>query len=110
MLLKSSGGESAFRGKTVIVLLMTVLLLVQMGMMIRFGAEKSGYHVDELYTYELTMLKEAAFLSEVDGFLDNWHTGEVFHKALSVGRDEVFDYSIPYNNQKDDVHPPYTIL
>ena len=89
-----------------IILLISALLIVQLGMMMHFGKEKSGFHVDEMFTYELTTLKDAAFLSSIDGFLESWQPGEVFHEALSVSSDEAFDYSIPYNNQKDDVHPP----
>ena len=36
--------------------------------------------------------------------MDTWHDGTFYQASLSAG--QPFRYSIPWNNQKIDVHPP----
>ena len=36
--------------------------------------------------------------------MDSWHDGSFYSAVLTPGR--LFDYTIPWNNQKIDVHPP----
>lgn len=79
------------------------LLAVGLAMMLFYAARKQGYHVDELYTYELTNYP-GGFYALQDGYLDRWHDGSFYKAALTAGKP--FDYSIPWNNQKIDVHPP----
>ncbi|WP_455502405.1 hypothetical protein [Gemmiger sp.] len=79
------------------------LLAVGLAMMLFCAARKQGYHVDELYTYELTNYP-GGFYALQDGYLDSWHDGSFYKAALTAGKP--FDYSIPWNNQKIDVHPP----
>ena len=84
---------------------LAVLLLLAAGLalMLFYASRKQGYHVDELYTYELTNYPGGFYALE-DGYLDSWHDGSFYQASLTAG--QPFDYSIPWNNQKIDVHPP----
>lgn len=79
------------------------LLAVGLAVMLLYAGRKQGYHVDELYTYELANYP-GGFYALQDGYLDSWHDGSFYKVALSAERP--FAYSIPWNNQKIDVHPP----
>ena len=59
--------------------------------------------MDELYTYELANYPGGFYALE-DGYMDSWHDGSFYSAVLTPGR--LFDYTIPWNNQKIDVHPP----
>lgn len=83
--------------------LLGLLLAVGLAVMIAYAAHKTGYHVDELYTYELANYP-GGFYALQDGYLDAWQDGALFESALHPA--QPFDYSIPWNNQKIDVHPP----
>lgn len=84
-------------------LALVLLLAAGLGLMLLYADRKSGYHVDELYTYELANYP-GGFYALQDGYLDTWHDGALYQSALTAG--EPFNYEIPWNNQKIDVHPP----
>lgn len=89
--------------KTKRMLAVAALLAVGLVLMLYYAAHKQGYHVDELYTYELANYPGGFYALE-DGYMDSWHDGSFYSAALTPGR--LFDYTIPWNNQKIDVHPP----
>ena len=89
--------------KTKRMLAVTALLAVGLALMLYYAAHKQGYHVDELYTYELANYPGGFYALE-DGYMDSWHDGSFYSAVLTPGRP--FDYTIPWNNQKIDVHPP----
>ena len=84
-------------------LAVAALLAVGLALMLYYAAHKQGYHVDELYTYELANYPGGFYALE-DGYMDSWHDGSFYSAVLTPGR--LFDYPIPWNNQKIDVHPP----
>ena len=84
-------------------LAVALLLAAALALMIFYGLRKQGYHVDELYTYELTNYP-GGFYALQEGYLDTWQQGSLYESALHPARP--FDYAIPWNNQKIDVHPP----
>ena len=71
-------------------------------MMLFYTTQKQGYHVDELYTYELTNYP-GSFYALSDGYMDTWHDGS-FTPWFSCGQPCRLPH--PLNNQKADVHPP----
>ena len=89
--------------KTKRMLAVAALLAVGLALMLYYAAHKQGYHVDELYTYELANYPGGFYALE-DGYMDTWHDGSFYSAVLTPGR--LFDYTIPWNNQKIDVHPP----
>lgn len=80
-----------------------LLLAVGLALMLVYAARKQGYHVDELYTYELANYP-GGFYALQEGYMDTWQEGALYQSALHPTRP--FDYAIPWNNQKIDVHPP----
>ena len=87
-------------------LLLILIVLVQAGMILHFGEQKVGFHEDEMATYELSNLP-GGFLHLTDGFLETWVPGDFFQYPLTADQQRAFDYSIPYHNQENDVHPPF---
>lgn len=84
-------------------LALVLLLAAGLAMMLGYASRKQGYHVDELYTYELTNYP-GGFYALQDGYLDHWQDGALFQTALTPAHP--FDYATAWNNQKTDVHPP----
>ena len=65
-------------------LALVLLLVVGLAMMLGYASRKQGYHVDELYTYELTNYPGGFYALE-EGYLDTWQEGSLFQSALSPG-------------------------
>lgn len=84
---------------------LALILCLQCGMAIHFGQQKSGYHIDEIFTFELANYPDG-FTSRTDGVINNWTNGEFYKEALITTGSERFNYAIPYHNQETDVHPP----
>lgn len=93
------------RSKWIVAVGMLVVIVVQVAMMGYFGTLKKGYHIDEMFTYELANYPNV-FFSRTEGFLDSWVEGDFYRQALSVDGIGDLDFSIPYHNQEEDVHPP----
>lgn len=85
--------------------LLALILLAGLLGMLFYTTQKQGYHVDELYTYELTNYPGGFYALE-DGYMDTWHDGSFYAGVLTPAEGQRFDYRIPWNNQKIDVHPP----
>ena len=59
------------------------LLAVGLAVMLLYAGRKQGYHVDELYTYELANYP-VGFYALQDVYLDSWHYGSFYKAALSA--------------------------
>lgn len=70
------------------------------------GTKKSYYHMDEMYSYGL-MNYERISITDNPDFLDEWHTKDYYLDYLEVNNDEVSNFMPVYENQKNDVHPPF---
>lgn len=70
-----------------------------------FACIKSGYFIDEIYSYGLANSYYKTDISEYDIY-DRITGGEVFYDYLTVNNGEKFNYSSVYSNQIRDVHPP----
>ena len=68
--------------KTKRMLAVTALLAVGLALMLYYAAHKQGYHVDELYTYELANYPGGFYALE-DGYMDSWHDGSFYSAALT---------------------------
>lgn len=84
-----------------------VLVLVT-GLCFLFSCQKSGMHIDELYTYGLSNSHYAPFIRDVAGgeLADKTLTREDVAHYLEVEPDQRFDFGSVYYNQVHDVHPP----
>ena len=70
--------------KTKRMLAVAALLAVGLALMLYYAAHKQGYHVDELYTYELANYPGGFYALE-DGYMDSWHDGSFYSAALTPG-------------------------
>ncbi len=86
-------------------LLFAALLVVQLSMALYFGAQKVGYHIDEVYTYQLSSYEYFAYYGDIENY-EQWYGSEHFLDALSAQGDELFNFSYVYQNQIGDTHPP----
>jgi len=81
------------------VLLFTVILCIR----------KSGYHVDEIYTFGLSNSHFAPFLNSLFGggsIANNVITKQDLLNYLTVSPNQRFDFASVFFNQSKDVHPP----
>lgn len=115
--------------------ILMIIIALQIMLMIGFGFMKSGYHVDEIFSYGLSNSHFQPFLFDIDMFSDDpkskfehgimadqnqdfsehtnkWESSEVYNDYVTVNANETFDYASVYYNQTMDVHPPlyYFIL
>lgn len=92
--------------KTITILLVTICVL-QLILSVFIGSKKNFLFFDEVFSYP------AANNIESVGYVfpeNKWINSEWFDAYMGVDENARFDYSIPYNNQVRDVHPPLFYL
>lgn len=89
--------------------ILIILLVIQSIIYIAIGNQKNYLHIDEAYSYGLTHYDKVEIADNED-FYNNWHNKEYYEEYLSVQKDEVGNYKQVYENQKNDVHPPFYYL
>lgn len=89
--------------------LLIVLIIIQTIIYIFIGCNKEYIHMDEAYSYGLANYKSVE-IEENEDFFDNWHENKYYEDYLSVQKEELWDFSPVYKNQKNDVHPPLFYL
>lgn len=89
-------------GKVLYLPLILLVSVLSLCVCLHFGIQKSGYYVDEYYTYTLSngsqlgIAIENGKMNSTDQFLDQ----------LVCDEDEAFAYGQCYVNNQNDVHPP----
>lgn len=96
-----------FRKKEILILI--IILIIQTILYIFVGTNKSYLHIDEAYSYGLSNYNRIE-IQDNDDFFNAWHSKDYYEDYLSVQDDEVGDFSPVYENQKNDVHPPFYYL
>lgn len=87
-----------------------VVLILQLGVLGYWGTQKQSYHVDEVYTFELSNYPETIY-GDSEGAYTTWKTGETFSDVLNPADGRLFDVSVPFWNGETDNHPStYYIL
>lgn len=87
-----------------------VLLAVQLGALCFWGVQKQGFHVDEVYTFELSNYPDTIYGDAEDAYA-TWKTGDTFTAVLEPADGQLFDLSVPFWNGEIDNHPStYYIL
>lgn len=74
--------------------------------MFLFGMQKSYIHIDEGYSYGLINYDKLDITGN-DDFYNTWHTKDYYKDYLTVNSDEKDNWMPVYENQKNDVHPPF---
>ncbi len=65
--------------------------------------------MDESYSYGL-MNYDKLNIADNEDFYQQWHTSAYYEDYLVVNEDELWDAKPVYENQKNDVHPPFYYL
>lgn len=93
----------------VLIVLLILTIFIQVLLRINIGYDKAYLHIDEGYSYGLMNYKKVDIISNEDIY-DQWNDNEYYQDYLSISKDEALDFSPVYNNQKNDVHPPFYYL
>ena len=89
--------------------------LIIVSVFISLAHIKSGWYVDEIYSYGHASSTEGPFLNgQTKNMLvadkynlhHRWISGEAFHDYLTVQKNERFHYNHIFDNVRMDVHPP----
>jgi len=98
-----------FTDKQKVLILLIIIIVVQIGARFYIGMKKSYFHMDEMYSYGLMNYNKLNIADSPD-FLNEWHTKDYYLDYLEVNSDEVWNLNPVYENQKNDVHPPFYYL
>lgn len=87
-----------------------VVLVLQLALLCYWGVQKQGFHVDEVYTFELSNYPETIYGDSEDAYT-SWKTGDTFAQILEPAEGRLFDLSVPFWSGETDNHPStYYIL
>ena len=86
-----------------------IILLIQIVVYVFLGIQKTYIHMDEAYSIGLTNYDKVEITDNED-FYNSWHTKDYYEDYISINEDEKLDFSPVYENQKNDVHPPFYYL
>ncbi len=95
--------------KQVLIILLTSVIILQVILHIMYGIDKAYLHIDEGYSYGL-MNYDKVNIMDNDDFYNKWHTSEYYKDYISISKDEALNFSPVYENQRNDVHPPFYYL
>ena len=84
------------------------VLIIAAAVCLFFANKKSGYHIDEIYSFGLANSYYAPYITDIkDGdIVDKVFTRQELIDYLTVGDDDAFAFGSVYYNQTQDVHPP----
>ncbi len=97
------------KNKKIEILVIALILIIQSVYFVYVGNQKAYLHMDEAYSFGLASYDQVE-IHERDDFYNTWHSAEYYRDYLIVDSDEQGDYSPVYENQKNDVHPPFYYL
>ena len=90
-------------------IILAIILIIQTIIFVIAGINKSYIHMDEAYSLGLTNYNKVEIQQNED-FYNTWHNKEYYEDYLCVNEDEKNNFSPVYENQKNDVHPPFYYL
>lgn len=93
----------------ILITLLVVTILLQVALRIQYGFDKAYLHMDEGYSYGLMNYNKIDIMNNED-FYNTWHQNEYYKDYLSISSEEATDFTPVYENQKNDVHPPFYYL
>lgn len=86
-----------------------LVIIVQIIVYIFLGMQKTYIHMDEAYSIGLTNYDKVD-ITENEDFYNNWHTKQYYEDYISIGKEEISNLKPVYENQRNDVHPPFYYL
>lgn len=93
----------------VVIFLLICIILLGIGVRMHVGSQKAYLHIDEGYSYGLMNYNKVDIMENED-FYNTWHTKDYYEEYLTIGKEEVTNFRPVYENQKNDVHPPFYYL
>lgn len=91
---------------TILTILLVSIIILQVLLHIQYGIDKPYFHIDEGYSYGLMNYDKVDIMNNED-FYNNWHTNDYYMDYFSISNEEAKDFLPVYENQKNDVHPPF---
>ena len=95
--------------KKTVILILIGIIAIQTIIYFLVGMQKSYIHIDEGYSYGLINYDKLDITANED-FYNTWHTKDYYNDYLTVNSDEKDNWMPVYENQKNDVHPPFYYL
>lgn len=90
-------------------LLLLLVIVIQTIIYLAVGINKSYIHMDEAYSLGLANYDKVEIQDNED-FYNNWHNNDYYEDYLAVQDKDIGKYNQVYENQKNDVHPPFYYL
>ena len=90
-------------------LALLIVIIVQVIIYIFMGIQKSYIHMDEAYSIGLTNYNKIEITNNED-FYGQWHDNKYYEDYISISESEATNFKPVYENQKNDVHPPFYYL
>ncbi|MCI1858269.1 MAG: hypothetical protein LKI80_08930 [Sporolactobacillus sp.] len=87
-----------------------LMLVTQLLIIVHFAEQKSGYDIDEIFSYGLANNNYGPTYNDIPQYYNHWHSSEVYKNYVTVQKNERFQYGFVYHNQQLDVHPPLYYL
>ena len=91
------------------VILLLFVIIIQTIIFVAMGISKSYIHMDEAYSLGLANYDKVE-IQENENFYNNWHNKDYYEDYLVVQDKDIGKYDQVYENQKNDVHPPFYYL
>ncbi len=88
------------------IFIITAVLILQSLIFAAYGSYKQYLHMDEAYSLGLANYNRVE-IQENEDFYNNWHNSSYYSDYLVVESDELYEFDSVYENQKNDVHPPF---
>lgn len=92
--------------KKMIIAILAIIIVLQSIIYVIVASNKSYIHIDEGYSYGLINYDKVEITDNED-FYDTWHDKEYYEDYLTISSEESKDWSPVYEQQKNDVHPPF---
>lgn len=86
-----------------VVFTLSIICAIQLVVSVFWGSKKDFLFFDEVFSYPAA---NNAYEADADFAENVWMDGSWFENYMSADSMHRFDYSIPYENQTNDVHPP----
>lgn len=89
--------------KKSVVFTLIIICVIQLVISVFWGSKKDFLFFDEVFSYPAA---NNVYEADADFAENVWMDGSWFENYMSADSMHRFDYSIPYENQTNDVHPP----
>lgn len=86
--------------------LYALVVIIQLAALVSLGSQKQGFHIDEIYSYQISNSYHAEKVTGYDGLWDQWVPGNSLLDLITVQEGEQFAYPVVYHNNAVDCHPP----